>query len=51
MEENLKKNIAKLLEKSEQRLRVAKSLLSEGYYEDAVSRAYYSMFLSCQALL
>ncbi len=40
-----------LLEKSEERLKAARSLFNDGYYEDAVSRAYYSMFLAAKALL
>ena len=40
-----------LFEKSEQRLLAAKKLLDSGFYEDAVGRAYYSMFFAVKALL
>jgi len=40
-----------LIEKSEERLNAARILFDKGYYEDAVSRAYYSMFLAAKALL
>ncbi|WP_456474666.1 HEPN domain-containing protein [Candidatus Pyrohabitans sp.] len=40
-----------LLKKSEDRLKAAEILLGEGYYEDAISRAYYSMFFAAKALL
>ncbi len=39
------------LEKSKEKLRVAKSLLAAKNYEDAVSRAYYSAFHAAQAIL
>jgi hypothetical protein len=32
------------LEEAEKRIEASKILLSEGYYKDAVSRAYYSMY-------
>lgn len=51
MEENLKKTVVKLIEKAERKLGVARTLLTGGHYEDAISRAYYSMFLSTEALL
>jgi len=51
VEENLKRNISKLIEKAERKLKVAKSLFSESYCEDALSRAYYSIFLATEALL
>lgn len=40
-----------LIEKSEEKLGASQSLLQNGYFEDAVSRAYYSMFLAAKALL
>lgn len=40
-----------LMEKSEETLGAAQTLLKEGYIEDAISRAYYSMFLVAKALL
>jgi uncharacterized protein (UPF0332 family) len=39
------------IQKSEKKLIVAKKLLVSGDYEDAVSRAYYSVFHAAQALL
>ena len=39
------------LEKAKDKLRVAESLLKEGAYDDAVSRAYYSSFHATQAIL
>ena len=32
------------LDEAEKRIEASKILLSEGYYKDAVSRAYYSMY-------
>jgi uncharacterized protein (UPF0332 family) len=32
------------LEKAIERLRAAEKLFQDGYYEDAVSRAYYAMY-------
>ena len=39
------------LEKAEEKLRNAKVLLKEKFVDDAISRAYYSAFLSAKALL
>lgn len=39
------------LAKSGEKLRVAQGLLQRGEYEDAVSRAYYSVFHAAQAVL
>ena len=39
------------LEKAEERLEAAKYLLEGEYYEDAVSRAYYSMYYAAKAIL
>jgi len=41
----------KLIEKAENALQVAKELLSNRHYPDAVSKAYYVMFYSALALL
>jgi uncharacterized protein (UPF0332 family) len=40
-----------LLSEAENRLRAARHLLEEKFYDDAVSRAYYSMYFSTVALL
>ena len=40
-----------LLERAESKPSAAKVLLKEGYYDDAVSRAYYSMYFAARALL
>lgn len=39
------------LGEAEKRIEASKILLSEGYYKDAVSRAYYSMYYASKALL
>jgi len=39
------------LEKSKDKLQVAEELLRGGHFEDAVSRAYYSVFHAAQAVL
>jgi len=39
------------LEKAVERLRVAEKLFQDGYYEDAVSRAYYAMYHAARAAL
>jgi uncharacterized protein (UPF0332 family) len=39
------------LEEAEKRIEASKILLGEGYYKDAVSRAYYSMYSASKALL
>lgn len=36
---------------AEEKLRVAEFLLKEGFYNDAVSRAYYCIFFAASALL
>ena len=41
----------KYIENAEERLSAAEYLLKGGYYNDAVSRAYYSMFYAARALL
>lgn len=39
------------MDKALERLKVAERLFSEGYYEDAVSRAYYAMYHAAKAAL
>ena len=39
------------IENAQERLEAAEYLLKGGFYNDAVSRAYYSMFYSARALL
>jgi uncharacterized protein (UPF0332 family) len=41
----------KYIKNAEERLSAAEYLLKGGYYNDAVSRAYYSMFYAAKALL
>lgn len=43
--------IETLIGKAKRRLDAAYHLLEEGFYEDAVSRAYYSMYFAAKALL
>lgn len=43
--------IAGMLQKSAEKLSASRELLSLGFLEDAVSRAYYSAFHAAQALL
>ena len=40
-----------LMERAREKLEVARSLLEDGFYSDAVSRAYYAMFYAARALL
>jgi uncharacterized protein (UPF0332 family) len=40
-----------LMERAYKKLEVAKSLFKQGFYSDAVSRAYYAMFYAARALL
>ncbi len=47
----MNEEIQKLLEKAERSLKAAETLLSEGDYDFAVSRAYYAMFYSVRAML
>lgn len=46
-EELIKSQIAK----SHEKLKAAKSLFKEAFYDDAISRAYYSMFHAASAVL
>ncbi|WP_214083851.1 HEPN domain-containing protein [Methanoculleus sp.] len=43
--------ITALLCKSHQRLDAARTLCTEGHYEDSINRAYYAMYLAALALL
>lgn len=45
------KEVQLLLERAALKLSAAKVLLREGYFDDAVSRAYYSMHFAARALL
>lgn len=40
-----------LMKRAYEKLEVAKNLLNDDYYSDAVSRAYYAMFFAARALL
>jgi len=52
MEAGEKIELAKLLlDKAEKHLKAAKLLKENGYYEDALSRAYYAVFSSSSAVL
>lgn len=46
-----REEIKALLRKAERSLDAAKTLFSNGHYDFAVSRAYYAMFYSAEALL
>lgn len=39
------------MKRAYEKLEVAKNLLNDDYYSDAVSRAYYAMFFAARALL
>ena len=43
--------IEMLLEKADERIGAAIALFENGYYDDAVSRAYYGMYFAAKALL
>jgi uncharacterized protein (UPF0332 family) len=43
--------IKQLITRAEVRLKAAEYLYEKGFYEDAVSRAYYSMYFAATALL
>ena len=45
------KEVKLLLERAATKLSAAKILLREGYFDDAVSRAYYSMYFAARAIL
>lgn len=40
-----------LIERAKRRLEAAYYLFKDGFFEDAVSRAYYSMYFAAKALL
>lgn len=46
-----KRLIKEQVEKSNEKLNAAKSLLRDGFIDDAISRAYYSMFHVASAVL
>lgn len=39
------------IEKSEDKLKAARSLLNDGFFDDAISRAYYAIFHAASAVL
>jgi len=43
--------IKQLITRAEVRLKAAEYLYEKGFYEDAVSRTYYSMYFAATALL
>jgi uncharacterized protein (UPF0332 family) len=45
------KEVKLLLERAATKLSAANVLLREGYFDDAVSRAYYSMYFAARAIL
>jgi uncharacterized protein (UPF0332 family) len=47
----MKKEVQKLLEKSDHALKVAEFLYQQGFIQDAGSKLYYAMFYATQALL
>ena len=47
----MKKEVQRLLEKSDHALEVAESLYKQGFPQDASSKLYYAMFFAAQALL
>ncbi len=51
MDPKIKEMIRAQLEKSEDKLKAAKSLLKDGFFDDAISRAYYSIFHAASAVL
>ena len=51
MDKEIQSLINGYLDKADEKLKVAKSLLKMNDYEDTVSRAYYAVFHSAQAVL
>lgn len=51
MDEPTERLIEGYLEKSKKKLEVATKLLTDGFYDDAISRAYYAVFHAAQAAL
>ncbi|MEX2738561.1 MAG: HEPN domain-containing protein [Candidatus Wukongarchaeota archaeon] len=50
-QKNLKIIAKQLISRALNKLSAAKKLLETGFYDDAISRAYYSVFLASKALL
>lgn len=51
MEKELEEKVEKGLQKAEGKLKAARKLFEDGFYEDSVSRSYYSMFHATSILL
>jgi len=51
MDTETKELIKAQIEKSQEKLNAAKTLIKDGFIDDAISRAYYSMFHSASAVL
>jgi len=51
VEEGVKRLIAGQIEKAEEKLRAAQGLLQLGFWDDAISRAYYAVFHAASAVL
>jgi uncharacterized protein (UPF0332 family) len=51
MDKSIKDTISAQLIKADEKLDAAKELLKNGYLDDAISRAYYSMFHAASAVL
>jgi uncharacterized protein (UPF0332 family) len=51
LDNTTEKLIKGFIEKSGQKLNASRALYREGFFEDAVSRAYYAVFHGAQALL
>ena len=49
MGEELKEKVKHMLNKSSRKLEAACDLLKNGFYDDSVSRSYYSMFHAIRA--
>lgn len=51
MGKELKEKVKNILSKSSRKLEAAYDLLKNGFYDDSVSRSYYSMFHAASILL
>jgi len=51
MEPNVREMILGQIAKADEKLSAAKSLLKEGFLDDAISRAYYAIFHAASAVL
>ena len=51
MEKELKEKVEKGLQKAGSKLKTARKLFEDGFYDDSVSRSYYSMFHAASILL